>query len=359
MAAALGETENRTSFEEVDKKARRAIRYAPIHAQLRGLYGESLFQQGDGAAEDVFNVTLDLAQTETTALQRTLQTAVTDGDSAAALAKLDILFRRWPGQFASFAPIIPYLLSLPDGYQVGLSELRKSPPWRGRFLAYLNRDPGTVDLAYRLQLDLNGNLQETNPGEIASTVSALLRFKKYDLAHRLFLLTLNETDRENYGYLFNSNFELALSGRPFDWSLRDQPGVRVSRETKSTAQGDETALTIRFHGKPVKQIGVTQYLYLPAGKYQLTVDLDADNLKTPKGLFVQITCLDPRRAVSKLDIPPGSYRDRILQSTFVLPDSSCKMLQLGMGTDLIAESFRYRYMGELSIRDISIRKSPS
>ena len=89
------------------------------------------------------------------------------------------------------------------------------------------------------------------------------------------------------------------------------------------------------------------------------MDLDVSELKTPKGLFVEINCLDPHRTVSKLYIPAGSYRDRILQSTFVLPDSTCKMLRLGMGTDLIAESFRYRYSGSASIRDISIRKTGS
>ena len=360
LIAEVGVLDDNIPPVELDNRARDAIRFAPIHARLRGLYGETLFRQGDEtAANRMFNVALDLSQTETTALQRTLRSAVTEGNSAAALAKLDVLFRRWPTQFKSFAPIIPYLLSLPDGYEIALSDLRKSPPWRRQFLNYLNNDPGTVDLAYRLQLDLNGNVQDTDPREIAGTVTALLKFKEYGLAHRLFLLTLDETDRENYGYLFNSNFEQALSGRPFDWRVGDMPGVSVSQTTDTTSQGNQSTLKVQFQGKPVKQIGLTQYLYLPAGKYELNIDLDAVNLKAPKGLFVRITCLDPRRTVSKLDIPAGSYRDRILQSTFVLPDSSCKMLQLGMGTDLIAESFRYRYAGTLSIRNISIRKLPS
>ncbi len=360
LISEMGEPEENTPPAELNHQTRNVIRSAPIHARLRGLYGEVLLRQGDEArADDVFSIALGLSKTETTALQRTLRSAVTDGDSAAALAKLDILFRRWPRQFQSFAPIIPYVLSLPDGYEIALSELRKSPPWRTQFLRYLNSDQGTVDLAYRLQLDLNGNVQETDPKEIAGTVSALLGYKQYDLAHRLFLLTLNDADRENYGYLFNSSFQQALSGRPFDWRLWKQPGVSVFRAENTTSRGEEANLNVHFQGKPVKRVGVGQYLYLPAGKYQLTIDLDATNLKAPKGLFVDITCLDPRRTVSKVDIPTGSYRDRILRSTFVLPDSSCKMLQLGMGTDLIAESFRYRYAGTLSIRNISIRKTAS
>ena len=360
LAAELGAPDDVTPSTVLDDQARRAIRYAPINARLRGLYGETLYRQGDqAAASKVFNVALDLSQTETTALQRTLRDAVTAGDSAAALAKLDILFRRWPEQFQSFAPIIPYVLSLSKGYEIALSKLRESPPWRRQFLSYLNRDQATVNLAYRLQLDLNGDLSQSDPREIAGTVSALLSFKQYDLAHRLFLLTLSEADRENYGYLFNSSFEQALSGRPFDWRLWKQPGVSTSRVINATSQGEEAALTVQFQGKPVKRVGMGQYLYLPAGKYELTIDLDAANLKAPKGLFVDITCLDPRRTVNRVDIPTGSYRDRILQSTFVLSDSSCKMLQLGMGTDLIAESFRYRYTGTLSIRNISIRKTAS
>lgn len=358
LIAAINAPDGAFAGQELGTVAQRAIQYTPIHAPARGLLGEILHGQGDeNAANAVFEVALSLSKTESTALQRTLATAVRNGDNATAMSKLDILFRRWPSQFASFAPAIPYLLSQPDGYQVALSALREDPPWRPQFLRYLNGDPGTVDLAYRLQLDLNSNTRESRPGELGGTLSALLRNGQYDFAHRLFLLTLNEADRANNGYLFNSSFELEPSGRPFDWSLRSQPGVRVSRDTRDTSKGEDATLTVQFLGKPVKRIGVEQFLYLPPGNYELAVDLDVSNLKTPKGLFLNIDCIDPRRTVSRLDIPSGSYRDKVLTTEFTLADSSCNMLKLGMGTDLIAESFRYRYSGTLSIRNISVRKT--
>ncbi|MCP4317490.1 MAG: hypothetical protein GY789_16115 [Hyphomicrobiales bacterium] len=360
LISAINAREGASPVQELGAVAQNAIQYTPIHAPARGLLGEILHRQGDqNAANAVFEVALSLSKTEPTALQRTLATAVRGGDNASAMAKLDILFRRWPARFASFAPAIPYLLRQPDGYQVALAVLREDPPWRPHFLRYLNGDPGTVDLAYRLQLDLNSNTKDTRPRELGGTLSALLRNGKYDFAHRLFLLTLNEADRSNNGYLFNSSFELEPSGRPFDWTLRSQPGVRVSRDTRDTSNGEDSTLTVQFLGKPVKRIGVDQHLYLPPGKYELAVDLDVANLKTPKGLFLNIVCIDPRRTVSRLDIPTGSYRDKILTTEFTLADSTCKMLRLGMGTDLIAESFRYRYSGTLSIRDISVRKTAS
>ena len=360
LIGVLSGSNQNAQLADLEQLARRAIRFTPVHARVRGLYGEVLNSQGDRETADaVFNSALSLSQTETTSLQRTLRTAAERGESTEALAKLDILFRRWPAQFSNFAPIIPFLLSLPGGYDAALSALEQSPPWRSRFLGYLNSDPNTVDLAYRLQLDLNSDNPQADPAETAGTLRALLRDKKYDFAYRLFLLTLNDNDRSHYGYVFNSDFDLEPSGRPFDWTLRSQPGVRIARDSRVTSKGSDSTFEVQFLGKPVKRIGLNQHLFLPPGQYELTVDLDVSNLKTPKGLFIDITCLDPRRTVSRLDIPTGSYRDRILKSEFTLPDSSCRMLRIGMGTDLIAESFRYRYSGTVTIRSISVTKTAS
>lgn len=352
-----GDEPSENSAGDLHGVARDAIRYAPIDARARGLYGEVLVRQGETEyANSVFETALSLSNTEAMALQRTLRRAVEEGNSEAAIEKLDILFRRWPSQFSSFAPVLPFLLTMPQGYQNALAALGETPPWRGSFLGYLNRDPATVDFAYRLQLDLNSNAAETNPREIGGTVSALLRYKRYDLAYRLFLLTLNEDERLHYGYVFNGGFELEPSARPFDWNLRDRPGVSVSRRSGDPETADSSALDIRFLGKPVRQVGVQQSLFLPRGRYELSVELDASNLKIPRGLYIEVLCMEPRAIITRLDIPEGSYRSRILKSEFSMPDTDCFLSKFEMGTDLIAESFRYRYVGGLTIRNVAIRK---
>ncbi len=358
LANGLTGTDPLSQLPALDKVAQDAIRHAPIHALAYGLLGEIRLGQGERQTADaLFDVALSLSRTEANSLQRTLVRAIEDGDHAAAMEKLDIFFRRWPTHFSSFAPAIPQLLRTPDGYETVLSTLAAEPPWRSQLLGFLDRDPGSIDLAYRLQLDLNSNVGETRPREIGSTLSSLLRNKRYDQAYRLFLLTLNERDRTHYGYVFNGGFDLEPSGRPFDWALASQPGVNVSREARDTGDGEDFRLKLRFLGKPVKQINVGQSIYLPAGHYRLAVNIDASDLKIPKGLNFNLHCIDPRRDVVRINILPGSYRDETLQTEFTLPDSTCRMFRLAMGTDLIAESFRYRYSGTLDIANVSIRRT--
>lgn len=342
----------------LDAAAQSAIRHTPINALAYGLMGEIRMGQDEQQnADALFEVALSLSRTEANALQRTLVRAIERGDYSAAIEKLDIFFRRWPEQFATFAPAIPQLLRTPDGYETALSTLASEPPWRPQLLQFLDRDPGSIDLAYRLQLDLNGNADQTRSREIGGTLSGLLRAKRYDQAYRLFLLTLSENDRAHYGYVFNGGFDLEPSGRLFDWSLASRPGVKISREVLDTSDGENFRLKLQFLGKPVKRIDVGQYLYLPAGQYKLTVNVDASDLSLPKGLHLNIVCTDPKRAVSRIDVLPGSYRDETLEANFTLPDSTCKMFRLAMGTDLIAESFRYRYSGTLAIDNVSLRRT--
>ena len=138
--------------------AQQAIRFAPIDARSYSFLAEVQRQFGNNQSTDaLFDTALTLSKTEDLALQRTLQMALDRGDYAGALDKLDVLFRRYPSAFNTFAPAIPLLLKDQEGYQVTLAMLGDDPPWRGRFLGFLNREPTTVGVAYRLQLALNGN----------------------------------------------------------------------------------------------------------------------------------------------------------------------------------------------------------
>lgn len=358
LAKGLTAPDGLSQLPELERTGRETVRFSAISALAHGLLGEVFFGKGDHqTAAALFDTALSLSRTEANALQRTLMTAVQTDDAVAAISKLDTLFRRWPAQFPSYAPIIPSLIRSAEGYEVTLATLRTDPPWRRQVLRYLNIDPNTVGLAYRLQLDLGRATTTSRHGEIAATLRALLGHRQYDLAYRLFLFTLNDGDRAHYGYVFNGAFGLEPSGRPFDWSLRSDPSVKISHIKGSKPDQSDARLAVEFLGKPVKRIRASQYIYLPAGHYRLTVNLDAADLKAPRGLHLNIVCLDPHGHVVQLDIPSGSYREKTLEHEFELPDSACGVLRLGFGTDLIAESFRYRYSGTLHIHDIALIKT--
>jgi hypothetical protein len=342
---------------ELDRFAKSTIGFGSIDAQAYGQLGDIYLQSGDGVkAAQLFDIALDLSKTEPRALQRTLVASIEMGKYAKAVDKLDILFRRWPRQFEEFAGSIPILLRQPSGYRQVLSVLKTRPPWRRHFLAFLDREAATVDFAYNLQLDLSSDGTVVSQVEVANTIRSLLRLGKYYLAYRLFLLTQSEEDRRNSGNVFNGSFALKPTGRPFDWTLRNEPGASVSHEKISNSGGQDFSLAVQFLDKPVKRIGVSQYVYLPTGQYRLSVDTSGTMLRTPKGLHWSLDCIYQKNGVAKLDIPEGNHDHDILEAEFNIAENGCKILELRLDTDLIAESFRYRYSGGLTIHNVSITR---
>ena len=355
MAQGLTSPDNAALLPALAASGRETVRFSPINALARSLLGEVYLGMGDTRTADaLFEAALSLSKTEANALLRTVAGALEDGDIEAVMARLDILFRRWPEQLDAFVPVMPGLLESPDGYRTMLETLRTKPPWRPKFLAALSKDPGGLELAYGMQLDLGaGGAGALRHEELAGTLSALIRAGRYGAAHRLFLLTLSDADRQHSGYVFNGDFALEPSGRPFDWGLRSSSGASLKRVAASRSGA---AVEMRFLGKPVRTIALRQHLHLQPGRYRLALSLDAAGLNAPKGLFLNIACLDPRADIIRLDIPDGSYRDRTLVGEFELPDDRCGLFRLGFATDLIAKSMRYAYFGTVTIRAVELSR---
>ncbi len=344
---------NEVPLADVERVARDSIRFTPIHAPSYSVLAEVQQRRGNPTrANATFAAALSLAKTESRALQRTLQSALAGGDVPGAIEKLDILFRRWPRDFDSFASEIPLLAANRTGYQLLQETLRTDPPWRDRLMSFLNRSHETVGLAYRLQLALNDD--GTRPQETARTQQALIRNGEFEQAYRLFLFTRDQNDQFHAGYVFNSTFALEPSGRPFDWTIRRTPGVNILREPYDDEGQPDYRLRVQFLGKPVRNIGLSQSVFLPRGAYRLQADISAENLEAPRGLYFNLTCVDPREQLARLDIPDGTYGTRVIEADVTLPDRSCRMLKLEVRTDLIAESFRYGYSGSLFLHRVSI-----
>ncbi|MEX3011463.1 hypothetical protein [Hoeflea sp. TYP-13] len=353
IAAELDNRADPSQLLKLRRAAEETIRIASIDAKAYSLLGEVYRLYGDDTtAAALFETALALSKTDFLALNRSLLWAVESSNHDETVSKMDVLLRRWPDQFDTVSPILLSLLSSPGGYQIALSKLREMPPWRDRFLNFLNRNAETLTFAYKLQLDLNAQQTGRRTQEIGRTISALMRAGRRELAFRLFLLTQSEEDRSNNGYVFNGSFALQPSGRRFDWTLQKTPGVALVRQKEP---GDDSyALAVRFLDKPVKLIGVTQVVHLPPGQYRLSAHVSTNRLKMPKGLYFNLTCLNGTGEIARLNVPDRPLRDEMIETQVNQASGDCRFLKLGMGTGLVAESFRYRYSGTLLIHDIAL-----
>lgn len=339
---------------DIAEQVSQSLRVAPVDARLYSLMGEVKFQlQEPEAAQQWFERARIISKTEVHALQRTIYRSVEEADLDAAITLIDVLLRRWPEKFEVIASACLAIMAREEGYRAVLTAIEEDPPWRSRLVGAVARDPAAVALAYRLMVDLKDAAVPPSNGELQATISALVRHKNYDLAHRLFLLTLTPEEQRHNGYVHNATFAPVFTGRLFDWQVQNQSSAEITLP-KSGVSADQGAV-IRFLNKPVKELHFQQYLSLPPGDYTAEVEASARNLKLPKDLFWLLRCVEPGQELARLHVPEGSYDRRTLSVDFrISEECSAELLQLE--TALIAKSFRYRYTGALTLHSVRIER---
>ncbi|RWC06784.1 MAG: hypothetical protein EOQ56_03910 [Mesorhizobium sp.] len=356
----LNDTSNAPDLDALLAKAESALRFDLADARLYSLIGEIKYRKGEkDQAYEFFDQARKLSKTEILALQRSIGRSIETGDLSGAVRDIDILLRRWPDQFSAIAEGLPTILSNPDGYQAVLAAIRAAAPWRSNLLFALGQTPDGLGFANRLLLDLTGSSAPPNPRELSYVIHSHFRQRKYEQAYRLFLFSLSDQERKWAGYVFNSTFEPAPSGKPFDWQIGDQSGLEVTFSTSQDAVEGEGGAAVRFLNTPVKNTALQQYIQLPPGSYKISLAASARNLKLPKELFWSIRCVGPAGEMTRFNIPEGTYNRQALSQDFSVGSAGCPMQLLKLETAAIAESWRFRYVGTLVMHKLSIERLSS
>ncbi|RWC35179.1 MAG: hypothetical protein EOS70_11660 [Mesorhizobium sp.] len=356
----LNDTSNAPDLDVLLAKAKGALRFDLADARLYSLIGEIKHRQGKiDQAYELFDQARKLSKTEIHALQRSVGRSIETGDLSKAVGEIDILLRRWPDRFPAVTEGLPTILSNPDGYQAVLAAIKAEAPWRSSLFATLRRTPEGLESASRLLLDLTGSGAPPKSNELSLVINGYINQKQYEPAYRLFLFSLSDEERKLGGYIFNSAFEPAPSGKPFDWQLREQSGLEVAFATSQDAVEGEGGATVRFLNTPVKNAALQQYIELPPGSYKISLIASARNLKLPKELFWSIRCVDPAGDIARFNIPEGTYNRQALSQDFSVGPAACPMQLLRLETAAIAESWRFRYVGTLVMHKLSIERLSS
>lgn len=330
------------------------------HARLQSLRSEVELRLGDrdGAAAG-FQHALRLSKTESAALQRMIGWSVERQDVAGALQNIDLLLRRHSGKIKELGGVFAELVSTREGYEELRRRLAAGAPWRGAVFRQIAAEPASLAAGASLLIDLRESGNAGPDWEVSAIIQALLRDDRPIEAYNLFLETQSDAEIAVGGYIHDSGFETAPSGKPFDWQFRSRSGHTISR-LPNPAFGTETSgLLIQFNGTPVKDMQVSQVLHLPPGHYDLDAEISAANAKLPKGLYWSLRCLSPARELARLSIPEGSYRDDLISTSFQLPAVGCPLQSISIHTNVIAESWKDRYIGSVVIRRLQIRKGLS
>lgn len=341
---------------DLERRFRLALRYDSGDARFYSLLGELEYRRGDAAAAGQwFDKARALSKTEVHALRRDILRAVELGDVARAVGKIDVLLRRWPELSPKVARALPRVLAESAGFAAVVDVLAADAPWRGTLFRQLAADPVGIGFADRLLLDLRHSALPPRPDELAAVISNYIKAGQYDAAYRLFRFSLSDDEQKIAGYVYNGGFAPAPSRRPFDWQLREQSGMEFT-----FAGEGESGAKLRFLNRPLKGALVQQYLLLPPGDYTLTLNASGTGLSLPKDLFWSVECMGPRKTeLARLAIPHGTFERHDLAAGFSVPPADCTAQLLKLETSVVAQSWRYRYLGELTMHAVRVGRQAS
>ena len=327
---------------------------APVRARTWSLLAEIERLEGDEErAERLTDATLALRPSDMLASLRRMDRHARGGDVGPAFADLDAFLSRYPERTELALSVVTPLLGSPEGYEALLERLRTAPLWSSQFIARIADIPDGIDLLYRTMRDLG-------TADMALVDPAMRRLHasgRPDLAHRLFLGTLDGEGSALSGYVHDPRFVRRPDGSLFSWRADPSPGVEISwRPAAEGASAEGGTVSVRFANQPVRRIDLVQSILLPPGRYTFRTRSTADRLRAPKGLRWRLSCADTSQVAFTLPVDIREADETESAVSFSL-ERPCLRGRLELGPAEVTDSFRFRYDGTLNVHEAAIERS--
>lgn len=347
---------NRVDPQVAVSEAKRLLDVAPADARAYSLLGEAWLRGGDrAAATQEFQMAAQLAKTEFLMLIRTIELDFENGARIDSIERIEVLLRRWPGRAREAVPLIARIVSASSVRTDVLSLIQKSPDIGRQLIGLLLADPRGPALAYQFAISLQRGRNPLPDKTLERIIQGLYGAGELRAAFTLFQTSLSEPDRKLASYVFDPDFSQQPQNQLFKWQTGTSPGV----DMRWTTNGDGGTILFRFLGKPVKSAGLSQLVVLPPGEYELSTQYTTRAVRAPRGLFWSLRCTKGGQEVARLNFDTSTDQDIVRSTSFSIEDDTCPAFKLAVATDLLAESFRYRYEGTLQIESVRIeRKMP-
>lgn len=209
-------------------------------------------------------------------------------DYKSAVYYADVLLRTDPQSSRFVVPVLAGIIQNKDGAALVEKVLASNPPWRTDFIATLPNDVTDVRTPLNLLLSLRQDPSPPKTTDIVPYLNFLVAHKFYGLAYYTWLQFLSPNELRHVGFLFNGNFDGALSGAPFDWNIIQGTGVTIDVVPRPD-KADRHALMVDFEFGRVDYHSVTELVMLAPGTYQFNGQYQG-NLLGPRGLKWRVVC---------------------------------------------------------------------
>jgi hypothetical protein len=308
---------------EAEALARQALRADPLEsgalvtlgmaADAAGDSDEAAKLMGLGAAQSPRNAGAELWL---------LNQRLREGDYADALARADVILRSQPDMADQIGPTLVVLAANEAARPALVTALAADPPWREWYLGELARSAASPAATYDVLAALPGGPRTE---ELQPYLNQLVRAGDYSLALLAWMHFLPPAQSTNLAYAFNGDFELPLSGLPFDWTFARIAGA--SQDVVDTGEADAgRALRVVFAGRRLRFGNVSKLLVLPPGQYELASLVRTDALNTAHGLDWRVVCAEGAKQPLGTTPPVSDTGGRWqpLGVTFTVPPTGCR-----------------------------------
>lgn len=336
-----------------------ALKREPLDARAVRMLGQLADDAGDRArTAAAMRVAARQSLRESAAVYWLLMQAAEARDYRAALAHADALLRSRPSLSTLVVPVLVSIVERPGGSDLIVDALGRDPPWRGQLLSSLPRLAQDERTPLQVLTALKQSRVPPTVHDYRAYIEHLLGRQRFELAYYTWLQSLTPEQLASTGFLFNGNFLLQPSGLPFDWVLRDGPGVTVEIAQLPSEPG-QNALVLEFGVGRVEFPGVTQHLMLGPGGYRLK-GRHRGELMGARGLRWRVVCATGGRLpLGEGEMLLGAVPNwREFDVQFTVPAEGCRAQIVRLDLDARSASEQL-VTGRMSFDDLAITRVPA
>ncbi|MEP3265699.1 MAG: hypothetical protein ABJN78_08080 [Hyphomicrobiales bacterium] len=351
----IGKADDITKLNVLKNTLEKGLEVDPSEARFYSLYGMIIEAEGDvDAAQNYYNLALSLIPTEGYALIRKIAYSARKNDFPEAVKLADLVFQRWKTRWPLVEPLLPIILQDDDAYQLALEDFTKREGGKEALVTGLIKSSQGLTLASQLLLDLNKAGFNDLEWVTASTIRRMITAGRGADAYRLFVLTLDESRKQDLGYVFNGAFSQEPKfNNPFDWSFSVQSGVNIAINNRKLDGQQVKAVELKFLDKPTNLTTLRQTIRLPENSFRFNVKYSSD-VKGPKPLILSIACLSTQQEVTQLILEPTNGDVQTISSEFKIPPTGCDLQFISLYNKNFSKSWQNRYSGNLNLYNIAI-----
>lgn len=324
-------SEGNDAAASAETLARRALRADPLESSALVTLGVAADARGDTeAAGKLMKLAADFSPRNGGAQMWLFNQRLRERDYTEALARADVILRAQPDMADQLSPSLVALAAEPDARPALAAELAANPPWRGWYLDALARNSDSAAVTYDLLAAIPGGIA---PDELSPYLNQLIRDGDFSLALLAWMHFLPREQAATVPYAFNGDFELPVSGLPFDWTFTRIPGASMDVIDSGEAHVGR-ALRVVFANRRLRFRNVAKLLVLPPGRYELSAKARTQGLVTANGLDWSVTCAEGTKQTLASTAPVidtgGKWQP--LSVTLDVPPTGCRAQWLRLET---------------------------